>query len=372
MASQSRREISTLIDQLFQEGYRFDFFQAVRLLEQVADAAQTPGVRPVGYDHHPSREVARFRALPAHSFPATTVASVERPADEDHVSGKSAAAQNRPAALTVGFMGLTGPQGVLPQHYTSMVIERIRAHDHGIQDFFDLFNHRLIALFYRAWEKYRFTVGYERFQRSAPAGDPDLFTDCLYSLVGLGTPHLREQLDVDNESILFYAGQFSQGRRSAVGLERLLTDYFGLPVEIEQFAAHRERLNPEDRWNLPDRQRPLGRNSELGAGMVLGTQVWIVQSRFRIRLGPLNYEQFRRFWPTGDDLRLLCELARLYAGPELDFEIQPLLEARETPEFRLNAPEPNAPRLGWNTWVRSSDSERDNDQVIFLIKTIEI
>lgn len=366
MASQSRREISTLVDEVFQEGYRFDFFQAVRLLEHIAEA-QTPGVRPVGYDHHPQREATRFRALPAHSFPAATIASIESPEEADD---SALGPQSRPAALTVGFMGLTGPQGVLPQHYTTMLIERLRAHDHGIKDFFDLFNHRLISLFYRAWEKYRFTVGYERLQGSAPTADPDLFTDCLYSLVGMGTAHLREQMHVADESIVYYAGQFSQGRRSAVGLERLLTDYFRLPVEIEQFVAHRERLNPEDRWNLPDRQRPHGRNSELDAGMVLGTTVWVVQSRFRIRLGPLNYEQFRRFWPTGGDLRPLCELARLYAGPEMDFEVQPLLEAHDTPWFRLNAPEPDAPRLGWNTWLRSSECDRDNDQVTFLIKTI--
>src|SRR5207244_6114260 len=98
---------------------------------------------------------------------------------------------------TVPFMGLTGPNGVLPRHYTELLM---RARDakgperHVVRDWFDLFNHRLISLFYRAWTKYRFWTAYERGEYAQP--EPDLFTLSLYSLIGLGSQSLRNRLRV--------------------------------------------------------------------------------------------------------------------------------------------------------------------------------
>ncbi|RMF83908.1 MAG: type VI secretion system baseplate subunit TssG, partial [Nitrospinota bacterium] len=146
MATQGRRTDPPLEDLLFAEGYRFSFFQAVRLLEHLY-----PHRQPVGQDAQPSHEVVRFRTHLSLGFPASEIHEITPPTDEE-----------QPAQMTVTFMGLTGPSGVLPRHYTEFLLERVRRKDYTLHDFLDLFNHRLLSLFYRAWEKYRFPISYER------------------------------------------------------------------------------------------------------------------------------------------------------------------------------------------------------------------
>src|SRR5262249_33684158 len=206
----------------------FDFFQAVRLLEQLGreKAAGEPSY-PVGQDRAPAQEAVRFRALPGLSFPTGSVAKLSA----DSRDGAAA----RPPERVVSFLGMTGPSGVLPPPYTTLLLQRVRPRDYSLRDFLDLFNHRLISLFYRAWEKYRYPVGYERARRDG--GEMDLFTLCLYCLTGLGTDGLRDRLASGDDPVLFYGGLFAHAPRPAVCLEGLLTEHFGLPVQVGQFEG---------------------------------------------------------------------------------------------------------------------------------------
>jgi type VI secretion system protein ImpH len=352
-----------LSDQLFDQPWQFDFFQAVRLLERLAEeqAVGEPGpVRPVRRDHAPRREVVRFRAAASHVFPGSAVQNIYR-RDTD-VDGKGE--PGRPE-LTAGFMGMIGPQGVLPQHYTALVIERLRLKDHALRDFLDIFHHRIISLFYRAWEKYRFPLGYER---AARGGDEDLFTRCLYSLVGMGTAGLRGRTEFDDETLLFFAGHFAHYPRSAVALECLLNDYLELSAGVLQLQGQWLMLSPDDQTALPSAARPQGLNVRLGSEVVIGERVWDVESKFRVRLGPLNYAEFRRFIPNGDRLRPLCQLVRTYCGPQFDFDVQPVLKAPEVPECRLGSDGPTPALLGWNTWVWSRPFDHDVSDAAFFLE----
>ncbi|NQT37032.1 MAG: type VI secretion system baseplate subunit TssG [Planctomycetes bacterium] len=374
---------TSLNDSLFEDAFRFDFFQAVRLLEQsVADARaprsgeDSPEKRfPVGGDHAPGQEVVRFRALGAHSFPAGSISSLQPPQDD------SADPSHRsPAEMTVAFMGLTGPQGVLPQHYTSLVIERTREKDYSLRDFFDLFNHRVLSLFYRAWRKYRFPIGYEHRRVTGEVGtgdasrtgdsrdSEDLFTHVLYCLLGLGTGGLRRRMEFDDEALLYYAGHFAHYPRSAVALESLLTDYFELPFDIHQFHGQWLYLSAEDQSSLPTARRPRGLNARLGVEVIVGRRVWDTESKFRLQVGPLDYHQFCRFSPSGDVLAPLCQMVRLYVGPQFDFDVQPVLAAAEVPWCQLGGEGTDGARLGWNTWIRSGPAVRDAADAVFSLE----
>jgi type VI secretion system protein ImpH len=363
MAPTNGRESAGLSAELLRVPQRFDFFQAVRLLERLAhDAARADARRPcaaVGADEVPAREAVRFRALPSLSFPPAPVSKIDWPAAGD---GRDNGAL-RPAEMVVTFLGLTGPLGVLPPHYTALLLRRVRAKDFSLRDFLDLFHHRAASLFYRAWEKYRLPFTYERARRDG-GGDEDLATWCVYCLAGLGTDGLRGRLDVDDEAFLFYAGHFAHYPRSAVALEGILRDYFGLPIEVEQAHGQWLSLDEPDQSALPGPGQPLGLNCQMGINVIVGERVWDVQGKFRVRVGPLRYEQFRRFTPDGDGLRALCQLTRTYVGPEYDFDVQLILRRDQVPLFQVGEV-PDAARLGWNTWSGAQARAADVGDVIF-------
>ena len=285
----------SVADRLFEEGYAFDFFQAVRVLERLV-----PQRRSVGRTGPPHAEAVRFCARLSLSFPPSSVYEVQ-PASSVY-----------PVPLmTVAFMGLTGPSGVLPHHYTELLLRQERQakgpEKSALRAWLDLFNHRLISLFYRAWEKYRFYVPYERGEHAGP--EPDPFTRCLFSLVGLGVPALRNRLQVvvpasadgrrptrilarvDDLALLHYSGFFAHRPRCAVVLEALLSDYFGLDVKVRQFQGQWLLLDAANRTHLG------GPCAQLGIDTIAGARVWDVQGKICIRLGPLRYDQFDAFLP---------------------------------------------------------------------------
>jgi type VI secretion system protein ImpH len=343
VATQSRRTDPPLGHILFEEGHRFDFFQAVRVLGRLYGDRQ-----PVGRDAHPSREVVRFRTRLSLDFPASAIHEIASAKDED----------GHPE-MTVAFMGLTGPLGALPRHYTELLIERVRQKDEVLRDFLDLFNHRLISFFFRAWEKYRFPIAYE--QAVSRQDTYDRFSLSLFDLIGLGTEGLRGRLEVEDEALVYYAGLLGQRPRSASALENLLEDYFGVRVHVAQFIGQWFVLAPESRSRLGMPEA----NSALGTSAVAGNRVWDQQASFRIRIGPLNFAEFSRFLPDGRAFRLLVQLVDFVVDKEYQFDVQPLLEAAEVPPCRLGEAGERAPRLGWSTWLKTREFTHDAEDAIF-------
>jgi type VI secretion system protein ImpH len=383
MAPASGRNDTPVSERLYAEGHRFDFFQAVRVLNRIALAASDgEGGRsrqPVGGDAAPRQESARFRALASHSFPPGAISEVRLPArprpavaplaPEQDALGSEArlpvSALSAPPEVVTAFFGLTGPSGVLPPHYTTLLIERVRAKDYALRDFLDLFNHRLTSLFCRAWQKYRFPFAYEQSCWVSKDVPEDLVTQCLYCLLGLGTDGLRGRLAFDDEALLFYAGHFAHYPRSALSLERLLADYFELPVAIRQFHGQWLYLSEDSQSSLPCSRWPEGLNTQMGSSLLIGERVWDVEGKFRLRVGPLDYAGFRRLMPSGDVLQPLAQMVRTYAGPQFAFDVQVVLKAAEVPCCRLGGEGTDPSRLGWNTWALSAEVDHDVSDAVF-------
>ena len=326
-------------DALDSTPYSFNFFQAVRLLERLM-----PQREPVGKFVNPSREVVRFGAHPSVTFPPSQIHSIAFP-------------DRGPARMTVNFMGLTGPLGVLPHYYTELVITRVRAKDTALRDFFDLFNHRLISLFFQAWQKYRFTVAYER-------GERDRFSHHVLDLIGLGTEGLQNRQSVPDDSLIYYAGLLAQWPRSASALRQMLTDYFDVPVEIEQFAGGWFKLDTETQCCFED---GISVSEQLGVGTVVGDEIWDQQSKVRVKLGPLTLDQYQDFLPNGTAYRPLCGLLGFFAGSEFDFEVQLVLRRDEVPSCELGSEGGGAPQLGWVTWMKAVPFSRDPGDTVLQI-----
>ena len=316
-----------------------EFFQAVRLLERLY-----PDRAPVGGFGDPAQEVARFTVPPNIGFPASEIQSLDLDADG-------------PTRVAVNFLGLSGPLGVLPYAYTLAVGERARQRDTALRDFLDLFHHRLVSLFYRAWEKHRFTVAHERARRDPLAAH-------VADLIGLGTGGLQDRLAVLDESLLFYSGLLASHRRSAIGLEQLVADYFDVPATVEQFVGEWYPLHGGDQCAL-DHERPAD-SARLGMGAVVGDEVWDQQARVRLRLGPLTRAQYDDFLPGGSALPRLRELVRLYADDQLDVDVQLVLARAAVPACVLD-PLRGALPLGWTTWLCTAPATADADDTVLAL-----
>jgi type VI secretion system protein ImpH len=362
MAAKGRRTGHGLSDELLHAPYRFNFFQAVRLLERRQAERGRPNAA-VGLDHAPQEECVRFRTVPTLSFPASAIAQL------DDAAQRAARGRPGPPEMVVTFFGLTGPNGVLPRHYTELLIRRVREKDHALRDFLDVFHHRLIALFFRAWEKYRLPFARER--ALAPGAPLDPGTQALFSLVGFGTAGLRGRLEIDDEAFVYYGGHFSHSPRSAAALQAILEDYFEFPLVVEPLQGQWLYLEPDDLTLMPRAGR-LGQNTQVGLNAIVGGRVWDVQSKFRLRVGPLSYAQFQSLMPNGDALRPLCQLTRTFVGPGLEFDVQPVLRRDDVPACRLTRDDKGTfrPHLGWNTWLSTRPLEQDAGDAVFSVRDL--
>jgi type VI secretion system protein ImpH len=344
MDSESRGASPAVETLLHDEPYRFEFFQAVRLLERLMPERLPVGrVTDEGQVINPGREVARFRTNVSLAFPPSQVQGLEQ--------GQEGEGDRQPR-MEVAFMGLTGPLGVLPNHYTELLIDRLRAGDRAMYDFLDLFNHRLISFFYRAWEKYRFPVAYER------RPNDDQFTSFLFSIIGLSTRGLLRRMSLTDEGLLCYGGLIAQRPHSAVAFEAIVGDYFGVKASMIQFAGQWLSLDAESVSKLG------AANNVLGVSAVAGARIWDAQSKFRLKIGPIGYKQFAAFLPTGSAFKPMMEIIKLLAGPEFDFDVQLVLKAEEVSGTVLTTRARRRPMLRWNTWLRSRPFERDDEQVV--------
>jgi type VI secretion system protein ImpH len=334
---------TTLKEKLFDEPYRFEFFQAVRILEKLF-----PDKLAVGGDALPHQEVVRFRSRVSMDFPSSEIHDITPV--ENEMTGETR------LDLFENFMAMAGVSGVLPMHYTELLFSRIRYRDTALWSFLDIFTHRAVSLFYRAWEKYRIPVGYER-------GD-DSFTSYLFDFAGLGTLGLRGRMHLNDESLLPYAGLITQKPHSVNALENILSDYFSVPVRIEQFLGQWLKLSPGDLTSL-------GRsNHQLGSRAIAGSSVWDQQSKFRVKIGPIDFKHFSAFLPTGSAYKPLLAVIRFVAGTEFDFDVQLELAKQEKPATILTTRALRRPMVGWSSFLKSLPANENDKQLVMEFATV--
>lgn len=311
----------------------FDFFAALRLLE-----CAHPERPRIGQSLHPRDDAVRFGQPPSLAFAPSMLAGLR--------AGADGAAER----LDVNFFGLTGANGPLPQHLTDYVRDRQRnAGDPTLARFLDIFHHRMIALFYRAWASAQPAVSLDREHA-------DRFADYLASLIGLGMPSLRGRDAVPDFAKFHYAGHLAAHNRNADGLAQILADYFKVPVAIEQLVGHWMRMPGDGCCRLRSGERA----QVLGGSTVLGTRVWNCQHKFRVVIGPLEFDDYQRMLPGGASFARLRDWVRNYAGMAYDWDINLQLKREAVPPLVLGQA-----RAGWTSWLHSRAPARDARQVFF-------
>ena len=322
----------TLLETVLAEPERFEFDAAVAVLTQAAARLGATDI-PV-----------RFRAATGLGFIAADVAAVEQDG----------------AGYTVetGITGLTGPSGVLPRPYTELVNAERRQRSPALAAFLDLLAQRPVAAFAAAGVKYQ-----PHRAARASHGSENGLRHALMALAGYGTPHLAPRLAAGEEPLLFYAGVFATHPRSADRLSAIVSDWLDDPVAVEQFSGAWLEIGAEAGSALPRAGRP-GQFNQLGVDAAVGTRYWDIQSRVRLRLGPLSWSRFKELAPDQPLFARLSSLVRAYLGPHMGFSINPVLSASEIPRPVLGAG--TMSRLGWNVWLPTAcPRQADGTEAVF-------
>jgi type VI secretion system protein ImpH len=308
--------------------YAFGFEQALRQLECLhADRPR------IGKSQRADEDPVRFAQEASLNFAPSTLAAFD-PGDAEHA-----------ARLAVRFFGLLGPQGPLPTHLTEYARDRLRNHgDPTFIRFLDVFHHRMLALFYRAWAQSQPTVHADR-----PANDR--FAAYVASLAGLGLPSLAARDSMPDAAKRHYAGRLSNQCKSAEGLEALLNEFFGLPVRVEEFVGRWIDVPQDDRCRLGR----IHQAATLGRTTTIGRRVFDRQYKFRLVIGPLSIDDFQRLLPPGEHLPRVADVVRNYLGDELEWDLRLILRQAEVPRMVLG----QQGRIGWTTWLAGRPFQRD-------------
>lgn len=334
MGTDNRDKKRHLIHQLMKEAKAFDFFEAVRRIEQLNSDKPR-----MGCGTSPDDEAVRFGQEPSLAFATSTIADFQVNTGSDA------------ARMIVNFFGLLGPNGPMPLHVTEFVRSRaLNYYDPTLQRFLDIFHHRLIALFYRAWALNEQAVSYDR-------PDDDWISHFVGSLIGLDS---RQHSD-RNDKVPFYgkcywAGRLIQVARNSEGLEAILADYFDVPVAIEEFKG--SWLDIPEQYYLE-----LGKNQDnatLGMNAVLGDSYYTKTEKFKIIVGPLDLSRYEELLPCTDSYARLKDWVNSYLVKPLQWDLEVILKAEEVPQTTLGS----YGQLGYTSWLKSQPVAEDKDDLL--------
>lgn len=318
-----------LFDALAAEPWAHDFFAVLRQIESLA-----PSEPRLGTALRPGAEPIRLGQDPELDFAPAAIMSFKP------------GAAGRPR-LGVRFFGLFGPMGPLPLHLTEYARDRLRNHaDPTLARFADVFHHRALLLFYRAWAQAQPAV-----QADRPADDQ--YAKWVGALFGQAPTPMRGADSVPDTAKRFVAGHLSRATRNPESIAKVLGQYFGVPVRVESWVGHWLALREADRTRLGapgDR-----RSAALGVSAVAGAKVWDRQYKLRLHIGPLTLAQYRGFLPGQASLVALRDWMRQLLGFEMLWDVRLVLRGPEVPALRLDG----GARLGHTTWLGRSTPHPD-------------
>ncbi|HAV64559.1 MAG TPA: type VI secretion system baseplate subunit TssG [Verrucomicrobiales bacterium] len=324
-----------VIDEIAANPPGFDFFAAIRRVQ--AEFSDRPRI---GCSLRPSGDPIRFAQTPALDFAPSTLESLQVSADDP----------TRPPTLFARHFGVFGPNGALPLCLTEYARDRIYHHgDRTFAAFCNVFHHRLMSLFFRAWAESNKAVDMDR------PGDSH-WVHYLGALFGLSGEAFWNRDSVPDRAKLYFSGRLVAQSRNAEGLAAIVRDFFNVDTELVPFVGRWMNLPDEYQWKLGD-SRDTG---SLGRTTIVGSRVWAGQLHFRLRLGPMRLVDLERMLPSGGSFRRLRDWVRLYTTDQFTWDVQMILAREEVPAVQLG----KSGRVGWTTWLKTKPFDHDAEDII--------
>jgi type VI secretion system protein ImpH len=322
-----------LFESLAAEPWAHDFFAVLRQMESLA-----PNSPRLGKALRPSAEPIRLGQDPELDFAPAALMSFK-------------ADSHKPPRLGARFFGLFGPMGPLPLHITEYARDRLRNHaDPTFARFADVFHHRALLLFYRAWSQSQPAVQADR-------PNDDQFAKWVSALFGQAPAALRKADAIPDAAKRYAANHLARPTRNPESIAKVLRQYFDVPIRIEPYVGHWMPLRAEDRSRLG---RPGARRSApLGVSAVAGAKVWDRQYKIRLHIGPLSLAQYQQFQPGQPSLVELRDWMRQLVGFDLLWDVQLVLKGSEVPPLRMGG----QTALGRSTWLGRKTPHPDRGEL---------
>lgn len=337
----------SLVDELQQHPYRFDFFQAVRLLQihahQERDGRVRYGNVNIGRQTHPGEELFNFTHKSDMAFGATDIQTLTEKTNVHY--GVNYQSWN----IQVKFMGLTGSRGVLPYHYSELVLKRSRLKDQSMQAFFDIFNHRTTSLLFHSWSKNKLSIQYEQSKIQPKLSKRSTLLQAFYSLAGMGHMSKNKNRVLPDDALLKISGLIGSRIPSAHTLEKIISSYFEIQTKIHPLKGNWQDLHGLYRTRISHTQLPQNVNNTLGQRAILGKHVWDVQSKISIELGPLDEKTFNSFAPGSKKLQALHELITYCVKDNLLYDVILSVPNEHLKAKTISSNKLKTSQLGWNT-----------------------
>lgn len=331
---------AAVIARLGEAGHLFDFFQLVYLLEHwLGHRAALGGAGPV------AEEGVRFRPDPSLAFSPSDVRWVEVAGEDERRRGEL-----WDFRVVVSFMGLYGVASPSPVYFSELIGFEDMDPD-PLVDFLDLFNHRLISLYYRAWLRYRYPHRYE-------PGAADELSGCLLAFLGLADPLARPGLGVQPERLLKYVGLLSLHTRPPEAMRRVLADYLGdAEVRIQELVLRQVAIAPSNLNRLGVSA------STLGSDLMVGARVPDRGGKLRVVVGPVSLERYLELLPDQALFGELCSLVDFQIFKRFEYDVELRLKGPEVPGLQVGGV--GAARLGWTSFLTTQPGRRE-DGVVWL------
>lgn len=312
------------VEALAKEAKRFPFFLSVQLLERLS-----PHAVRVGEGGPPQKEALRFVHNPDLIFHASDVERITPRVLRDGIAYTE---------VMTNFFGLFGSASPLSAPFSEDVLFADADGSGSLRAFYDIFHHRLISLLYRAWKKYRFSAGFR-----ADGRDP--FTARSLAFVGVDAEAGLDQEGLPAAALLGLAPLLLLRTRSARALKMLFASVMPeLPTSIECFVERRVEIDEDQRAMLGEANMTLGHNFSLGRTVLDRS------GRYRIRIGPVDYNTYEALGPGGRYHATLRKIVQQFSRGILEAEVELSLSPEEAPKFRLGS---STSILGVTTTLRS-------------------
>ena len=260
-----------------------------------------------------------------------------------------------PPKVDVEVLGLLGPEGALPLHLTRWVLSRLSdrwftegsdaASDTTFLDFCNLLQHRMMALYWRAWGDARPEVQIEH----EAAGRVRAFVEAL---AGVALPGTKPKVpDAQTRLKMRHATALGRQVYSVERLTAYLSDVLEAPVTLVEFLGTWTEIPPRLQSRLGQQHAQLGRSA------VVGSRSFQRQSLVELRVGPMTLARFTEFLADPALIQRLRHAIRHAMGREMEFNLRLVLDAREIPDTRLGHSQ-----LGRTTWL-APKRDRDADDL---------